>query len=506
MANAVDAVMGKIEPDQRKNGGSIRPPKGSRSFAILRVGKISGKGKMAAAAQHNLRERDTANARSEDRDRNIHLAGAKTTDELMKLWEECAPEKIRKNAVHALEYVITASPEKMAAMGQTKSEDYLRDALTWLEDKHGPENILSAMIHNDETTPHLQVMVIPLDDRGKLNARALIGGKAQLSAMQTDFAERVGHKHGLDRGIERSNARHETIKSFYGRATAVENLSFDLPERATGRLGVLGRESDAEYHERASQAHTEALKTMTVGFGAELDEKTRELENKAYEMDDLRLLLADTKLKLEASEAEHGIERDRRYLLEFAHAVADYEGNDRQDHIARFQENYLAKCAYLPEATRGIVDGLLESMGAKGFWHIEQDRLAKERKVSDRAEAAESARVSQAIERLGEWEARSPDQCDLADTAEGTREVLGLLREATTDEQYGRFRNGDLGAISHITDKPLFAAQLLGIVEYNNFAKGYETSNETKNLMSDARDLVQSHFPDDRERDYENER
>ena len=499
MVNAVDAVMGKIEPDLRKNGGSLRPPKGSRSFAILRVGKLSGMGKVAAAAQHNLRERETFNARSEDAGRNIHLAGAKTADELMKLWEERAPEKIRKNAVHALEYVITASPEKMAAMGQTKSEEYLRDAFAWLEEKHGAENILSAVIHNDETTPHLQVMVIPLDDRGKLNARALVGGKAQLSAMQTDFAERVGRKHGLERGIERSNARHETIKSFYGRAKAVENLSFDLPERATGRLGVLGRESDAEYHQRLSQAHTEALKTVTVGFGEELDGKDRELEN-------ARLLLADTKLKLEASEAERKTERDRRHLLEFAHGVADYEGDDRQDLIARFQKDYLAKCRNFPEETRGIVDGMLEDMGAKGFCHIEQDRLAEKRKISDRAEAAEKARVSHAIERLGTWEARSPDRYDLADTSEGTREVLGLLREATTDAQYEHFRNGDTRAISHITDKPLFAAQLLKIVEYDNFAKGYETSNETKTLMDDARDLVKSHFPDDRERDYENER
>lgn len=408
MANAVDAVMGRIEPDQRKNGGSLRPPKGSRSFAILRVGKISGKGKMAAAAQHNLRERDTANARPEDRDRNIHLAGAKTADELMKLWEERAPEKIRKNAVHALEYVITASPEKMAAMGQTKSEEYLREALTWLEDKHGAENILSAVIHNDETTPHLQVMVIPLDDRGKLNARALVGGKAQLSAMQTDFAERVGRKHGLDRGIERSNARHETIKSFYGRAKAVENLSFDLPERATGHLGVFGKETDAEYHKRLSQAHTEALKTVSVGFGEELDEKTRQLENKDYEMDDIRLLLADARFKIEASEEKYKSERDRRHLLEFAHGVADYEGDDRQDYIDEFQRDYLAKCAHLPEETRGIVDGMLEGMGAKGFWHIEQDRLAEEqaaeRKIRDRA----AARVSQAVERLGAWETRSP--------------------------------------------------------------------------------------------------
>ena len=57
----------------------------------------------------------------------------------MRLWEERAPEKIRKNAVHAHEYVVTASPKKMAEMGQTRSEEYLRDALTWLQEKHGAE-------------------------------------------------------------------------------------------------------------------------------------------------------------------------------------------------------------------------------------------------------------------------------------------------------------------------------------------------------------------------------
>ena len=488
MANAVDAVMGKIEPDQRKNGGSLRPPKGSRSFAILRVGKISGKGKMAAAIQHNLRERDTANARPEDRDRNIHLAGAKTADELMKLWEERAPDKVRKNAVHALEYVVTASPEKMAAMGQTKSEDYLRDALTWLEDKHGPENILSAVIHNDETTPHLQVLVIPLDERGKLNARELVGGKPKLSAMQTDFAERVGRKHGLDRGIERSNARHETIKSFYGRATAVENLSFDLPERATGRLGVFGRETDAEYHERLSQAHTEALKIVAVGFGEELDEKSRQLELKDFEMNDLRLLLADTEEKLR-------LERSMVRAMTVAHNISVHEGEDRQEHIAKFERDYLEQGTRFTDEVKNTIDDLLDDMGAKGFWHIEQDRIAEkqaaERKVTDR---------------LSAWEVRSPDRYDLAGTPEETREILGLLREATTDAQYERFRNGDMQAIAHITDKPLFAAQLLQIVEYDNFAKGYETSNETKNLMSDAHDLARSYFPDDRVQGYENER
>lgn len=372
MANAVDAVMGKIEPDQRKNGGSLRPPKGSRSFAILRVAKISGKGKMAAAIQHNLRERDTPNARPEDRGHNIHLAGAKTADELMNLWEERAPDKIRKNAVHALEFVVTASPEKMAAMGQTRSEDYLRDALTWLENKHGAENILSAVIHNDETTPHLQVLVIPIDERGKLNARSLVGGKAQLSAMQTDFAERVGAKYGLERGIERSTARHETIKSFYGRVNATKNFSLNIPERTTGGFLGRGAETEAEYHERLTGVASEAVRGIVGSHAVTVKELTDEL-------DATRLKLADTKEKLK-------IEYERRHTLELASKVSLYDGDDKQKHVATFQRQYLSKCAHLPEETRDIVDTLLEAMGGEGFWHIEQERLAEvqEREAADR--------------------------------------------------------------------------------------------------------------------------
>jgi hypothetical protein len=77
-------------------------------------------------------------------------------------WEARAPEKIRKNAVHALEYFVGASPEKMAVMSRTQQDAYFRKALDWFEERHGKDNVLSAVIHRDETTPHMQILVIPL--------------------------------------------------------------------------------------------------------------------------------------------------------------------------------------------------------------------------------------------------------------------------------------------------------------------------------------------------------
>lgn len=505
MANSVDAVMGTIDPKlQKTGGGARRPPVGKRKYAILRLEKIggskgSGKSKLAAAARHNLRERDAANARPEDRDKNIHLAGAKTARELMELWEKLAPEKVRTNAVHALEYIMTASPEEMAALGQTRSEDYLRDAFTWLEDKHGSKNILSAVIHMDETTPHLQVLVMPIDERGRMNARGLVGSKKELSAMQTDYAEKVGAKYGLERGIKGSVAEHETMKSRYGRVNAVESMSFILPERDTGRFGVLGKETDAEYHQRLSQVHTEALKTVAVGFGAELDEKDLKFENQSRE------LLA-TQEKLAEVEALYASERNRRHLLEFAHSVADYQGDDREDYITRFQEQYLAQCTDFPEKTRMIVDQMLDRMGGKGFYHIEQERLAEEQKVTERDDAIKQNRISHAVDRLSEWEARSSEHYSLPRTAEDHQEIIALLLKATTRKQYERFQQGDMNAFSHITENPLFAAQLLTVVWNENLANGDRMSEEVSRVVGDARDLVRSYFPEDRDHDYENER
>lgn len=199
---------------------------------------------------------------------------------MIAAWEARAPEKIRKNAVHALEYFVGASPEKMAAMSRTQQDAYFRKALGWFEDRHGKDNVLSAVIHRDETTPHMQILVIPLDARGMLNARELVGGKATLSRMQTDFAHEVGISFGLERGRERSQATHQTIKEYYAHAQEPVEADFRLPERRRGNVLGVGRESDEEWRQRATEAAREAL----VRTKAQYEERLRQIERGAAQL------------------------------------------------------------------------------------------------------------------------------------------------------------------------------------------------------------------------------
>lgn len=147
----------------------------------------------------------------------------------------------------------------MKAMTREEQDTYFRDALGWIENRHGKENVLSAMVHRDETTPHMTVMTIPLDDRGKLNCRSFVGNKKALSDLQTDFAEKVSEKHGLRRGIKGSTARHERVQRVYGAYMSGED-AVALPERVRGSLLRGGKESDADWYARATEAATDALR------------------------------------------------------------------------------------------------------------------------------------------------------------------------------------------------------------------------------------------------------
>lgn len=119
-----------------------------------------------------------------------------------------------------------------------QQDTYFSDALAWIRAKHGAENVFYAGIHRDESTPHLYVYVVPIDSRGRLNCRSFLGGAKALTQMQTDFAHQVGHPHGLDRGIEKSKAKHVDIRRWYGQQNVMESRLDATSKRLTGMTNV----------------------------------------------------------------------------------------------------------------------------------------------------------------------------------------------------------------------------------------------------------------------------
>ena len=184
------------------------------AYAIMRAKKLATMGSVAASMQHCYRERETHNADQERTPDNQHL-GAKTTDEAMGKLREMLPEKRRKDAVLAVEYVMTASPEWFAKATPEQEKALFQRSLQWLADKYGADRIITASIHRDEATPHLSAFVVPLTADKRLSAKEFIGDRKKMSADQTSYAAKMLDL-GLERGIEGSKATHQRVQSFYG--------------------------------------------------------------------------------------------------------------------------------------------------------------------------------------------------------------------------------------------------------------------------------------------------
>lgn len=181
-------------------------------FAIMRQEKIKTVSSANARLRHNRREVPCKTADRTKRNKLLvseesRVFKDKSFKDIFK--SKVGDQKIRKNAVKAIEVILTFSP------GSIKSEDlqsWSKASMEWLRQIFGRNNIVDARLHLDETTPHIHAMIIPVDERGKLNARAFLGGtRDRMVELQTSYAEAV-KQFGLERGISKqiTEAEHKS--------------------------------------------------------------------------------------------------------------------------------------------------------------------------------------------------------------------------------------------------------------------------------------------------------
>lgn len=252
------------------------------AYAIMRAKKLANMGSVAASMQHCYRERDTHNADQERTPDNQHLV-AKSTDEAMGKLRDLLPEKRRKDAVLAVEYVMTASPEWFAIATPEQEKAFFQRSVQWLADKYGADRIITASIHRDETTPHLSAFVVPLTQDKRLSAKEFIGSRDKMRADQSAYAACVANL-GLERGIEGSKATHQTIQQHYAKVNQTESAALPriTPEdvvpkksRGTGLLGRVGLESYVETPEGIADRLNAKVAEATKAYRAKAAEASQ---------------------------------------------------------------------------------------------------------------------------------------------------------------------------------------------------------------------------------------
>ena len=171
-------------------------------YAILRFQKRKAGG-VAACERHNERKKEAYKSNPDiDMERsknNYHLVKPPRytyKKEINRMVAE-AGCRTRKDSVMMVETLITASPEFMKQLPPEEQKEYFSMALDFISERVGEQNILSAVVHMDERTPHMHLCFVPITPDNKLSAKAILGNQKSLSEWQTAYHERDVYKRQL---------------------------------------------------------------------------------------------------------------------------------------------------------------------------------------------------------------------------------------------------------------------------------------------------------------------
>ena len=241
-------------------------------YAIVGIGKLKTAGNIKGVLEHMTRTRPTANSNGRE---NVTMIAPPRLPDIMAEINSYLP---RKNAVLCYDTLLTASPEFFAGKKESDIIAWAETSLQWAGQKFGRENIKGAVLHLDETTPHLQLLIIP-EHENKLNARYYTGGREKMRALWTEYAQAVKHL-GLKRGREFSPAKHKQIREYYADVKRGAELAagrkFTADELPAPAIG--DHVNPAEYAVKLINHVATFYRKQNGNLKAELEATRRELE------------------------------------------------------------------------------------------------------------------------------------------------------------------------------------------------------------------------------------
>ena len=258
--------------------------------------------------------------------------------------------KIGKNQVRAVRILLTGSPDDMKRIEQSdKLDDWCRDNLDWLKKTYGADNIVSAVLHLDETTPHIHATMIPIvtGERRKKKSEEQSGKKKyrkkspdavrlcaddvmnrlKLKEYQSTYAEQMA-KYGMQRGIEGSEAKHLSTSQYYRdllnqTESIQENISSLLEEQRAAKTELSKVKADIS-KEKLKNSAADVGSTLLDGVGNLFGNSKikQQIESFETENSNLSAQIKGLNSKIKTMETEHKIVIDK--LSEQINKISKY--------------------------------------------------------------------------------------------------------------------------------------------------------------------------------------
>ena len=144
---------------------------------------------------------------------NYHIIERESYTEYINMRLAQEHKKPRKDAVLMSSFTFGSDGPYFAHLSPEEQRKLFTDATNYFVHTYGEENIISAIVHMDETNPHLHLNLIPFMPDKRLCAKELFCPQA-LRDLQTNLYEWLEPKWHLERGKEGSQAKHLSTAEF----------------------------------------------------------------------------------------------------------------------------------------------------------------------------------------------------------------------------------------------------------------------------------------------------
>jgi hypothetical protein len=267
------------------------------SFAILRHGKIKNTTRGVANSHNHRIGDDPQDGKKINIDKtkshlNIYHDGDGALDRL----KEKLPANYRKDAVVAIEILLTSGPEFFDEIETDREKlaenpkflKWVDKSISWAKKEFGA-NVVDCVLHMDESSPHIHILTVPLTKDGRLCAKEMTA-KREMQRRQSSYAVAMA-EFGLERGVPAEETKREHIP-------------------LKGKPGSGGKAAAQAKEQAALLAQTQAELVTVQGELVQVNEKFDKLTKKSAHqlatnvqfMNELNKLDAEKKALLKTSQ------------------------------------------------------------------------------------------------------------------------------------------------------------------------------------------------------------
>ena len=242
------------------------------SYLVLHMDKFKKEG-IRGIQSHNRRERESHSNPDIDYDRSaanyeLHESASSNYAEAIqnRIDDLLLVKAVRKDAVRMCGLIVTSDKAFFDGLTPEETRRFFEESKAFLTEFVGVENVISALVHMDEKTPHMHFLHVPVTPDGRLNANKIYT-RQSLRKLQSGFPAHLQSRgFTIERGVEQtpgSAKKHLDTREFKQQQEALEKLIQESEETARNSRQLINvleqreeelRKSIEEYERQSEEA------------------------------------------------------------------------------------------------------------------------------------------------------------------------------------------------------------------------------------------------------------